>query len=65
MLKMFYFCIGEDVSTFIVESLYFDIEIEMLFILINTRGIKINKTSSSIDRKATRNIIWIQTHIHT
>lgn len=65
MLKMFYFCIGEDVSTFIVESLYFDIEIEMLFILITTRGIKINKTSSSIDRKATRNIIWIQTHIHT
>lgn len=57
MLKMFYFCIGEDVSTFIVESLYFDIKIEMLFILIITRGIKINKTSSSIDRKATRNMI--------
>lgn len=53
---MFYFCIGEDVSTLIVESLYFDIKIEM-FILIITRGIKINKTSSSIDRKATRNMI--------
>lgn len=48
MLQMFYFCIGVDVCTFIIESLYVYNEIEK-FIVLTTSEIKINKTSNSRD----------------
>lgn len=42
MLQMFSFCIGVDVCTFIIESLYVHHEIEK-FIVLTTSGIKIKK----------------------